>query len=608
MPAKKKNTSKLAWLKPYLNLKSRSFQLIIFVLVFGSFGAYALIRSFAATTTVTYKGSLTAAKPADTYTITTGTGALSFSLWNPPPHMSVTVSRVNSGTAPTELIRRTYVNHTVAGSINVMPGTYTVKVSYDYTAFGRNGRPYALTITYPLADTTKPVAVITSPTNTDVSKTIAFNATATDDTGITRVEFYADDQLLGTDSDSPYSYNLDTLKLASGTHTLKVKSYDGSGNVGEASLTVNVNNATVSTKLVPSNIAADCSVDVTKALMSWMASIPDNNTLQFKPAACYRVDGVFAITNRNGLTIDGQGATFMHVTNGSELGSRDARTRSMFKVTGGSNITIKNTIVQGGNPNAGIGDAAYVEALEAQHAYEFLGVKTALAENVQGYKTYGDFVYIGNNSNNITVHGSHFEKSGRQGVSVTSGTDIIIDNNYFGDIRRSLFDIEANSSTAVIKRVTFQRNTVGPVRLTFFANQGSDATIEDVTIAENQVTDTDMDIVSVAYGSVKRKNYKILNNVGTKGFGNPQGHVFRLIGIDGVEVRGNTVPLQSGRNMKLVGLADTHNVRITDNKAPNAVGVVMAVNSNTNISYCQSNNQIGTPLVAAPVDKTCPAL
>jgi hypothetical protein len=81
-------------------------------------------------------------------------------------------------------------------------------------------------------DTTTPTA---SATESGGSGTISFAATANDNVGVTRVEFYVDGALKATDSSSPYSATLDSTTLANGTHALVARAYDAAGNVGSSS-------------------------------------------------------------------------------------------------------------------------------------------------------------------------------------------------------------------------------------------------------------------------------------------------------------------------------------------------------------------------------------
>ena len=59
----------------------------------------------------------------------------------------------------------------------------------------------------------------------------------------------------------------------------------------------------------PSDIPADCSVDVTARLQAAINAAPDGSTLQLPAAACYRVDGTLVVKAKTNLTIDGRGTT-----------------------------------------------------------------------------------------------------------------------------------------------------------------------------------------------------------------------------------------------------------------------------------------------------------
>src|SRR6266542_3146977 len=89
-------------------------------------------------------------------------------------------------------------------------------------------------------DTTAPTTSITAPANgATVSGTTTVSATASDNVGVTKVEFYLDGALKSTDTTSPYSWSWGTTGSANGTHSLTSKAYDAALNVG-ISATVNV--------------------------------------------------------------------------------------------------------------------------------------------------------------------------------------------------------------------------------------------------------------------------------------------------------------------------------------------------------------------------------
>ena len=101
-------------------------------------------------------------------------------------------------------------------------------------------------------DTTPPTASITAPANgATVSGTVSVTASASDNVGVTKVEFYADGALRSTDTTSPYSWSWDTTTFANSSHTLVAKAYDAAGNVGTSSnVTVTVSNSTSSQQLL----------------------------------------------------------------------------------------------------------------------------------------------------------------------------------------------------------------------------------------------------------------------------------------------------------------------------------------------------------------------
>jgi hypothetical protein len=85
-------------------------------------------------------------------------------------------------------------------------------------------------------DTTPPTTSITSPANgATVSGTITVRASASDNIGVTKVEFYLDGVLKSTDTTTPYTWRWSTSSTTSGAHSLTSKAYDAAGNVGASS-------------------------------------------------------------------------------------------------------------------------------------------------------------------------------------------------------------------------------------------------------------------------------------------------------------------------------------------------------------------------------------
>jgi Zn-dependent metalloprotease len=162
--------------------------------------------------------------------------------------------------------------------------TATTVYANVYAYSGVSTTPYNLALTYsggttpPPADTTAPIA---TATETGTSGTITLAATATDNVGVTKVEFYIDGALVGTDTTSPYSVTYNSALLTNGTHSLVAKAYDAAGNIGSstaASFTVsNTSTGTTFNEVESNNSLATANVildNVTK-IVGYMGSTTD---------------------------------------------------------------------------------------------------------------------------------------------------------------------------------------------------------------------------------------------------------------------------------------------------------------------------------------------
>ncbi|MBA1145860.1 PHB depolymerase family esterase [Ectothiorhodospiraceae bacterium WFHF3C12] len=91
---------------------------------------------------------------------------------------------------------------------------------------------------------TGPSVDITAPVDgATVSGSVTIEASANDDQGVTGVEFYVDDGLLGSDDTEPYSLSWDTTAIGDGDHALKAVALDADGNTGvDDDTTVTVDN------------------------------------------------------------------------------------------------------------------------------------------------------------------------------------------------------------------------------------------------------------------------------------------------------------------------------------------------------------------------------
>jgi len=76
-----------------------------------------------------------------------------------------------------------------------------------------------------------------------VSATVPVTATASDNVGVTQVQFFAGTTAIGTATTAPYTINWDTTQTANGAAALTAQASDAAGNVtASAAVNVTVNN------------------------------------------------------------------------------------------------------------------------------------------------------------------------------------------------------------------------------------------------------------------------------------------------------------------------------------------------------------------------------
>ena len=173
---------------------------------------------------------------------------------------------------------------TATENLSYTATTATTVYANVYAYSGTSATPYNLGLTYSGGttggDTTAPTA---SATESGTSGTITFSATATDNVGVTKVEFYVDGVLKGTDTTSPYSMTLDSTTLSNGTHSLVAKAYDAAGNIGSSTaVSFSVSNTTGSTtfnEVESNNSTSTANVvgDTVTKIVGYMGTTTDND-------------------------------------------------------------------------------------------------------------------------------------------------------------------------------------------------------------------------------------------------------------------------------------------------------------------------------------------
>jgi beta-lactamase superfamily II metal-dependent hydrolase/chitodextrinase len=135
-------------------------------------------------------------------------------------------------------------------------------------------RSFTLDDAPPVPDTTPPATSISAPANgATISGTTSVAATASDNVGVTKVEFYLDGALQSTDTTSPYAWSWNTTTSTNASHSLTTIAYDAAGNTGSsAAVSVTVNNVADTTPpSAPTSLTASSNAK-RQISLSWTAS------------------------------------------------------------------------------------------------------------------------------------------------------------------------------------------------------------------------------------------------------------------------------------------------------------------------------------------------
>ncbi len=338
------------------------------------------------------------------------------------------------------------------------------------------------------------------------------------------------------------------------------------------------------TFMIPASIRHDCTLDVSDAIQAWIDSVPDSAVLALRPGGCYRIDETLVVANRHHLVIDGKGAVLRAVTTGN-------RTRQQLVLSGGSDLTVRSIFVQGANPQAGTGKGAYNRALEAQHAFQVSGASNVLLDHVHASDVYGDFVYVGPEngqpSRNVTIANSTFERSGRQGISVTDAENVTIAANHLSGVPQSIFDIEPNTASQEARSIRIIGNVTGAGGQFWFANKGAPADVGDIEITGNRMTTAAGGLIFVyAAGGAYRGPFVITNNqfiAGNKTHDEQSTGALFFTRAEDVTIRGNRITFPKGVGMPATEFRNSHKIQVSDNVFTNAGPKVLATQGSTDL-------------------------
>jgi hypothetical protein len=273
--------------------------------------------------------------------------------------------------------------------------------------------------------------------------------------------------------------------------------------------------------------------------------VPDGSLINFPSAAIYRIDKCIFLKGRHNLILDGNGCTLKYTSITGTLYSYSF----WYDEGEGSDIWIRNFVLIGSSPYPGVftlgtsptGGEGQSGVIVHSSRFEISGCTTSA--------TWGDAFLIGGSGApaDVWVHDNHVISAGRQGVSVCSGTNVIVERNAFDKVGGAAFDVEPfdNSPTT---NIIFRNNTIGTFGYTygFTADSTANAVIDGIVIDNNTVTGGSLSIYIDSVGAVRMKHITFTNNVGKVAAAST---VLYFKHVDGLTVTGNLQTVSSGDPM-----------------------------------------------------------
>ena len=189
-------------------------------------------------------------------------------------------------------------------------------------------------------------------------------------------------------------------------------------------------------------------------------------------------------------------------------------------------------------------------SVQGAHGIAVLGSKVEIG-HMSVSDVGGDCVYFAQGQSGRTrssgeVHDSRCSRTGRNGITVVAGHDILVQGVTLGAIGYDVFDVEPNAGgNDRADRVTFTRNTVGSYALEVYSIVEAGA-ISNQSFVHNRVVGHGLKVAisNPTGGDFRPLNVTIAGNVSDT----PQSpSAINVDNVDGLTITGNTIPMTGAR-------------------------------------------------------------
>ena len=310
---------------------------------------------------------------------------------------------------------------------------------------------------------------------------------------------------------------------------------------------------TSGTYTVPASIDATGSSNVSSALASFIASVPNGSVIVFRPGT-YQLDQALVLTGRSNLILRGNGTTLHSNNPGTQW------RQSPIVLANCQHITVEGFTEVGNNTNT----TTIWNGAENQHGLHVEGGSYIEFTGNTVSQMNGDLLYVMADysshvpATHVWIHDNTGSYLGRNGISVISAIDLLVEHNNLTKIGYHVFDIEPDLSYESVDGVTFRDNTIGDyghitslIGYFFQVYSPQSPSVRNITVTGNTVVGGTAGYHSIALGlnsksvipSPRVQNIVFRDNSTTHAVAGP---AFVWQHVDGIDYRGNTQPLSSG--------------------------------------------------------------
>lgn len=321
----------------------------------------------------------------------------------------------------------------------------------------------------------------------------------------------------------------------------------------------------------PPQIPADCSRDVTAELNAWIARAPQRSTLTFARNGCYRTESTVLVEDKNGVTFEGNGATFRRTQLTAE-NMRYPEHSPHWRIVKSSDLTFRNLRVEGTNSGPSRlrevlpggrdttdakgrkqrigceeeeeGYGCFSKAFAFEHGFHIGEVNGVTLEHAIIDAVWGDGIYVGLpvGSTNVRIIDVTIDRNGRQGVAIGKASGVLMDSVRVLHSYRAGVDLEPTSpANPAIEGVEI-RNSMFRSRLRALAAGGRGG-VNDIYYHDNRILDSALPWVDSESGlGMTRFGWRIHNNVYE---GAVSQHALRFVNTKDVDIRGNVMRYES---------------------------------------------------------------